>query len=188
MWISNKVNLLLTQKWEENIPKFYFCIRAPMFLAHMPQLFIINICFTNKVNTICAGGQLLVSGSRVLESHVPVSHVPRVSDLGSRVPGLRISGPDFRLCHFPINIAKSFKTAFFIEHLQWLLVLFGTSFFLSTDWKVSVFGVCLALIFPAFGLNAEIYFVNLRIKSQCKKLRTSKIQNADFFLLFYLCG
>ena len=36
MWVGDKVNLLLTQIWEENIPKFYFCIQAPTFSTHMP--------------------------------------------------------------------------------------------------------------------------------------------------------
>ena len=157
-----------------------------MFLAHMSQLFIINIGFTKKVNTICGGGQVLVSGSKSLISRVPGlrviwprvpspgSHVARVSGLGSNIPG-PISGPDFRQYSFPVEIANFFKTASFIEHLQWLLVLFGTSFLISSDWKMSVFRVRLARIFPAFGLNTEIYFVNLGIQSKCKKLRTRKI-------------
>ena len=32
---GDKINLLLTHKWEENIPKLYFCIRAPTFSKHM---------------------------------------------------------------------------------------------------------------------------------------------------------
>ena len=40
---------------------------------------------------------------------------------------------------------------------------------------MSVFRVRLARIFPAFGLNTEIYFVNLGIQSKCKKLRTRQI-------------
>ena len=99
-----------------------------VFDTHAPAFFIIKICFTNKVNTICGGGELLVTwfqgpitwsqvsgshipGLQVPRSRIPVpgSHVPkvpgpRVSDL--RIPGLRsqgfgswVSGPDFRLCH-----------------------------------------------------------------------------------------
>ena len=33
--------------------------------------------------------------------------------------------------------------------------------------------------FPAFGLNMEIYFVNLRIQSKCRKIRTRKTENTD---------
>ena len=103
-WVQ--VNVHLTQKWEENILKFYFCIRAPTFLTHMPCP--LNICFTNKVNTICGGRQLLVTGSqcpsvplpgcRVSGSNVPGSQAPRPRVPSLRVPdpkasGLRVSGP-----------------------------------------------------------------------------------------------
>ena len=126
IWIGYKVNLLLIQKWDENIPKFYFYIPAHTFSTHMPNPF--KICFTNKVNTICGGGQLLVTGSqgpitRTLVVRISCPRVaspkaqgltsqghgfpgPRIS--GLRVPGLmvpgsqgtgsRVSGPDFRLC------------------------------------------------------------------------------------------
>ena len=33
--------------------------------------------------------------------------------------------------------------------------------------------------FPAFGLNMEIYSVNLRIQSECRKMRTRKTPNKD---------
>ena len=35
--------------------------------------------------------------------------------------------------------------------------------------------------FPAFGLNSEIYRVNLRIQSKCRKMRTRKTPNTDTF-------
>ena len=35
--------------------------------------------------------------------------------------------------------------------------------------------------FPAFGLNTEIYRVNLPIKSECGKIRTKKTLNTDTF-------
>ena len=87
----------------------------------------LKICFTNKVNTICGGDQLLVTGSqspitRVLGVRIPCPRVaspkaqgPRFSGLkvpGSRVSGLRVLGsrsqvsrsrisdPDFSLCHY----------------------------------------------------------------------------------------
>ena len=37
------------------------------------------------------------------------------------------------------------------------------------------------LYFPAFGLNTEIYSVNLRIQSECRKIRTRKTPNTDTF-------
>ena len=64
----------------------------------MSQLFIIEICFTKKYNTICGGGQLLVSGSPVLGVQVPGSKGWKSQVLGSqgpRVPSPRISGPQF---------------------------------------------------------------------------------------------
>ena len=35
--------------------------------------------------------------------------------------------------------------------------------------------------FPVFGLNTEIYSVNLRIQSECGKIQTRKTQNTDTF-------
>ena len=43
---------------------------------------------------------------------------------------------------------------------------------LSTAWKVSKYGVISGPYFPAFGLNTEIYGVNLRIQSEYRKIRT----------------
>ena len=116
------------KNWEENIPRFYFCIWAPTFSTRMPSP--LKICFTNKVNTICGGGQLIVTGSQgpgcqdhmsqIHKSQGPGSQIqsPRVLSLrvtGPRVLGLRVpdltvlilryqgpgfcvSSPDFRLC------------------------------------------------------------------------------------------
>ena len=39
-------------------------------------------------------------------------------------------------------------------------------------WKVSKYGVISGPYFPVFGLNTEIYFVNLRIQSEYRKIRT----------------
>ena len=103
IWIGYKINLLLTQKWEENSPKFCFCIRAHTFSTHMQWLF--KICFTNKINTICGEGQLLVTGSqgpitRVLGVRIPCLRVasPKAQGPSSRVPvfqvsSLRVPGP-----------------------------------------------------------------------------------------------
>ena len=41
-----------------------------------------------------------------------------------------------------------------------------------TAWKVSKYGVFSVPYFPVFGLNTEIYFVNLRIQSEYRKIRT----------------
>ena len=138
----------MTQKREENIPKFYFCIRAHTFSTHMPCPF--KICFTNKVDAICGEGQLLVTGSqgpitRVPGVRIPCPRVasPKAQDFSSRVPrshvsgsqgpgsqslesqglrflGLRsqgprsrVSGPDFRLCHFSRVIKKNWRISVF---------------------------------------------------------------------------
>ena len=89
----------MTQKREENIPKVYFCIRTHTFSTYMPCPF--KICFTNKVNAICGGGQLLVTGW-VPRSHyegpgcqdVPCPRVasPKAQGSSSRVPGSHVSG------------------------------------------------------------------------------------------------
>ena len=42
----------------------------------------------------------------------------------------------------------------------------------STVWKVSKYGVISGPYFPVFGLNTEIYFVNLRIQFEYRKIRT----------------
>ena len=39
----------------------------------------------------------------------------------------------------------------------------------STAWKVSKYGVISRLSFPAFRLNTEIYSINIRIQSKCRK-------------------
>ena len=41
-----------------------------------------------------------------------------------------------------------------------------------TAWKVSKYGVNSGPLFPVFGLNTEIYLVNLRIQSEYRKIRT----------------
>ena len=62
-----------------------------------------------------------------------------------------------------------------------LVVIFMTGYiyfasFVSkhTAWKVSKYGVFSGLYFPIFGLNTEIYSVNLRIQSKYRKIRTRK--------------
>ena len=39
-------------------------------------------------------------------------------------------------------------------------------------WKVSIYGVISGPYFPVFGLNTEIYSVNLRIQSEYRKMQT----------------
>ena len=56
------------------------------------------------------------------------------------------------------------KVQFFIKSYQ----LFES----RTVWKVSKYGVISGPHFPTFRLNTEIYFVNLYIQSDYKKIRT----------------
>ena len=94
--------------------------RAPKFLTQMPQLFIIKICFTIKVNSICGAGRdtwslrlklnsqgpaVRILGLRVAisKSQGPISRVlgvrvPRLRVPGSQGTSSRVSGPEFRLC------------------------------------------------------------------------------------------
>ena len=37
--------------------------------------------------------------------------------------------------------------------------------------------------FPAFGLNTETYFVNLRIQSECGKMRTRKTSDTETYTM-----
>ena len=46
--------------------------------------------------------------------------------------------------------------------------------FRLTAWKVSKYRVFFFLYFPVFRLNTEIYSVNLRIQSECRKIRIRK--------------
>ena len=97
IWIGDKVNLHLTQKWEENIPKLYFCIQCPTFSTRIP--YPLKICFTIKVNAVCEGGQWLVTGSQGPITRVPGVRIPclrtaslKAHGLSSRVSGSQVSG------------------------------------------------------------------------------------------------
>ena len=127
VWFGDEINLLLEQKWEENISKFYFCIRVPTFLTHMPYLFIIKICFTNKVNEFCRGGQLLDSGSQGPRIPSPTVPGPGSQCLGSQVPGSQVLILDYTHIFgfsgkgnmvFPDNIRKTIFRCNFLETLS----------------------------------------------------------------------
>ena len=51
---------------------------------------------------------------------------------------------------------------------------FDRVFVRNAKWKVSKYWVFSGLYFPVFRLNTEIYSVNLRIQSKCRKIRTRK--------------
>ena len=50
-----------------------------------------------------------------------------------------------------------------------------------TAWKVSKYGVFSGPYYPLFGLNTEIYSVNLRIQSKCRKYGAEKTPYLDTF-------
>ena len=50
--------------------------------------------------------------------------------------------------------------------------IFNHSNYSMTAWKVYKYGVISGSCFLIFGLNTEIYFVNLRIQSEYTKIRT----------------
>ena len=52
---------------------------------------------------------------------------------------------------------------------------------LNTAWKVCKYGVFSDRYFPIFGLNTEIYSINLRIQSEYRKIRTSKNSVSGYF-------
>ena len=43
------------------------------------------------------------------------------------------------------------------------------------------------LYFPVFGMNTEIYRLNLRIQSECGNMRIRKPPNTTFFIAPYVC-
>ena len=56
--------------------------------------------------------------------------------------------------------------------VSWLSACLFAQYFAA--WKVFKYGVFSGPYFPVFGLDAEIYFVNLRIQSEYGKIRTKK--------------
>ena len=66
-------------------------------------------------------------------------------------------------------------------------VLRGTDFRIVKRDKEAVRGKCLnseflsGPYFPAFGLNTQVYQVNIRIQSKCRKIWTRKSPDSDIF-------
>ena len=52
---------------------------------------------------------------------------------------------------------------------------------INAAWKVTKYRVISGPYFPVFGLITEIYSVNLRIQSQCRKIQTRKTPNTATF-------
>ena len=52
--------------------------------------------------------------------------------------------------------------------------MFNLHWHCCTTWKVSKYGVFSGPYFPVFGLNTEIYSINLRTQSKYRKIRSRK--------------
>ena len=80
---------------------------------------------------------------------------------------------DRRSLTFFSSIYDSIQTS---QVKNWLTVLMLRYFLILIKtyhcWKMSKYGVISGLYFPVFGLNTEIYGVNLRIQSEYRKIRT----------------
>ena len=73
-----------------------------------------------------------------------------------------------------LNITRS--TQYHCWHFLWNISVNCHFFFnkstFHTAWKVSKYGVISGPYFPVFGLNTEIYSLNLRIQYEYRKIRT----------------
>ena len=70
---------------------------------------------------------------------------------------------------FSCKLCEIFRKSYFKKQVRYLLLKIP-----HTSWKVSKYGVFSGLYFPVFGLNTEIYRVNLRIQFEYGKIRTRK--------------
>ena len=77
-----------------------------------------------------------------------------------------------------IRAKPALNTTYAIDLLFLGIALF---FCTNTAWKVSKYGVFSGLYFPLFGLNSDIYTVNVRIQLEYKKIRTRKISEFGKF-------
>ena len=59
-------------------------------------------------------------------------------------------------------------------------------FYYVTAWKVPKCEVFFGPYFPAFGMDTEIYYVFLRIQSECRKIRTKKTLHLATFHAVHL--
>ena len=82
-----------------------------------------------------------------------------------------------------MNFAKFLRTLFLKDHLRWLLliVVFACAFFLNGHYVKSVKIRSFSwFVFSYIRLNTEMY-VNLRIQSEYRKIRTRKTPYLDTF-------
>ena len=77
--------------------------------------------------------------------------------------------------HYVLSATEIFKFC------TCLKLFVSQSRYLSTAWKVSEYEVFSGPYFPVFGLNAEIYTVNLRISPNTGKYGQEKTPYLDIF-------
>ena len=59
-----------------------------------------------------------------------------------------------------------------VSVINYSVILYSERFFKFSLQKVSKYGVFSGPYFPAFGLNTEIYGLDLLIQFECRKIRT----------------
>ena len=70
---------------------------------------------------------------------------------------------------FKSNTLKSYWRIYWPDFAH-IVICSNYSSPIHTEWKVSKYRVISGLDFPVFGLNTEIYSLNLRIQSEYKKI------------------
>ena len=79
---------------------------------------------------------------------------------------------------FPLNVwiwgyFKGFSKKVILKVILKVQAIFDAVVtIINTAWKVFKYGVISCPYFPVFGLNTEIYFVDSRIQSEYRKIRT----------------
>ena len=73
-----------------------------------------------------------------------------------------------------VNLLQTFRTSFLKNTSGWLRLTNQGFYITSTECKASKYGVFSVPYFPVFGLNTEIYGINLRIQCKYRKIRTRK--------------
>ena len=100
-------------------------------------------------------------------------------DKQSRREKCAFSGPDLENCFRPSFLL-------FTLHLpspRYLFLLLPFFLLPNTAWKMVCIWSFSGTIFPAFGVKTEIYSLNLRIQSECRKIRTRRTLNMSTFYI-----
>ena len=127
-----------------------------------------KICFTNKVNTICAGGQLLVTGSqgpitRVSGVRIPCPRVasPKVHGPKSqshRIPGLGVSGlrvPGLKVSGSWISILRVLSPWSQVQVLDYAITQVYTKIIIDTKKRI-IDLLVLYLLYPKYSRTLSL--------------------------------